>query len=109
MNPNEVIIVWTTYPERKQAEEMAEALVDKRLAAGVNLIGPMFSVYRWRGVTQRHEEWLLLAQSTKSLFGELEKKLAASHPYETPCVMAFPCRQGYPPFLQWVETSCMGK
>ena len=102
-------VAWVTYPEEQQAAKTAHCLVEKGLAAGVNILGPMTSVYRWKGEERTHNEWLLLAQLPEDLFAEFRAEISSCHPYETPCILLLPVQDVNLPFLQWVNTNCREK
>ena len=98
------LIVITSLPDRESAEKLASLLVERRLAACVNLLPPCDSVYRWRGEIQRDEEHPLLIKTTEDRYAELEMSIRANHPYELPEIVAVPIVQGLPAYLQWVES-----
>ncbi len=98
------LIVITSLPDRESAEKLASLLVDRRLAACVNLLPPCDSVYRWRGEIQRDEEHPLLIKTTEDRYAALEVLIRANHPYELPEIIAVPIVQGLPAYLQWVES-----
>lgn len=96
------LLVLTNLPDRAAAERLAEALVEQRLAACVNLLAPCRSVYRWKGELQRDEEHPLLAKTTTERYAELEKAIRAAHPYELPEIVAVPIERGLPEYLTWI-------
>jgi periplasmic divalent cation tolerance protein len=96
------LLVLTNLPDRAAAERLAEALVEKRLAACVNLLAPCRSVYRWKGELQRDEEHPLLAKTTTERYAELEKAIRAAHPYELPEIVAVPIERGLPEYMTWI-------
>src|SRR5207302_7374276 len=96
------LLVLTNLPERAAAERLAELLVEKQLAACVNILAPCRSVYRWKGAVQHDEEHPLLIKTTAERYPALEQALRAGHPYELPEIIAVPIERGLPAYLQWV-------
>lgn len=103
--PTEAIVVFMTAADGEEAGRLAEMLVEKRLAACVQILPEMESVYRWQGKVERQREVLLIAKTTSSKFEELEKEVRARHSYETPEIVAFPLSAGSDPFLEWLKRS----
>jgi periplasmic divalent cation tolerance protein len=99
---DEAIAVFLTAANREEAARLAEMLVDKRLAACVQVLPEMESVYRWQGKTERQREMLLIAKTTASKFEELEREVRAIHSYETPEIVALSIVAGSAPYLQWL-------
>ena len=100
----DTLLVVTTLPDRASAEKLAALLIERRLAACVNILAPCSSVYRWRGETQRDEEHPLLIKTARDRYAELEASIRANHPYELPEIIAVPVTHGLPAYLQWVES-----
>src|SRR5437764_11404626 len=98
------LLVFTNLPERAAAERLADVLVEKKLAACVNILAPCRSVYRWKGALQHDEEHPLLIKTTAERYGALEEALRAAHPYELPEIIAVPVERGLPAYLDWVAT-----
>jgi periplasmic divalent cation tolerance protein len=98
------LLVLTNLPDRAAAERLADLLVEKRLAACVNILAPCRSVYRWNGVVQHDEEHPMLIKTTAERYPELEKALRAGHPYELPEIVAVPIERGLPAYLEWVAS-----
>jgi periplasmic divalent cation tolerance protein len=96
------LLVFTNLPERAAAERLADTLVEKQLAACVNLLAPCRSVYRWQGAVQHDEEHPLLIKTTRERYAALERELRAGHPYELPEIIAVPIERGLPAYLDWV-------
>ena len=99
------VIVFTTFPADGDASVLAETLVAERLAACVNLLPPMQSVYRWQGKIERQPEVLLLAKTSRAKFDDLEREVRALHSYETPEIIALPIVAGSIPYLDWLDAS----
>ena len=91
-----------TAADGEEAGRLAELLVEKRLAACVQILPQMESVYRWQGRTERQPEVLLLAKTTSAKFEELEREVRAVHSYETPEIVAVPVTRGSRAYLQWL-------
>jgi periplasmic divalent cation tolerance protein len=98
------LLVLTNLPDRAAADRLADLLVEKRLAACVNILAPCRSVYRWKGAVQHDEEHPMLIKTTAERYPELEKALRADHPYELPEIVAVPIERGLPAYLEWVAS-----
>ena len=96
------LLVLTMLPDRAAAEKLAEALVEKRAAACVNILGPCRSVYRWKGALQKDDEHLMLIKTSAERYAMLEEAIRAAHPYELPEIVAVPIERGLPAYLDWV-------
>lgn len=99
-----MLLVLTNLPDRAAAERLADSLIEKGLAACVNILAPCRSVYRWKGAVQHDEEHPLLIKSTSEAYPALEAALRAVHPYELPEIIAVPIERGLPAYLDWVAT-----
>jgi periplasmic divalent cation tolerance protein len=98
----EPIVVLVTVPSIEVGERLAEALVGDGLAACVNLLGEVRSIYRWQGQIERDQERLCLIKSTRDAFAALRARVVALHPYEVPEVIALPISDGHAPYLEWL-------
>jgi periplasmic divalent cation tolerance protein len=98
----EARIVLTSVGSTKDAEQIAEALVQRRLAACVNILGPVRSVYRWQGNIEREQEYLLLIKTTAKRASELSAALAELHPYELPERVELSVDGGSAAYLEWL-------
>ena len=87
------------------APGLAEMLVEQRLAACVNIIEQLRSVYRWQGSVENEPEALLLIKTTASEFPLLQAAILGAHPYELPEIIAVKISAGYPPYLDWIKDS----
>jgi periplasmic divalent cation tolerance protein len=105
---HDVLVVVTTVPDRDQAEAIARALVEERLAACVNILAPATSVYRWQGTVETAEEVPLLIKTVRARLEALVGRLRALHPYALPEVIALPVAGGLPDYLQWVRDESSG-
>jgi periplasmic divalent cation tolerance protein len=99
-----MLLVLTNLPDRAAAEQLADSLVEMRLAACVNILAPCLSVYRWKGALQRDEEHPMLIKTTAECYPALEAAIRAGHPYELPEIIAVPVERGLPAYLDWVAT-----
>jgi len=98
-----VIIVFTPTPDRALANELADRLVHEKLAACVQILPQMTSVYYWDGEVRRDEEHLLLIKTTENKYAELEKFIRSNHTYDTPEIAAVNVDQVNPKYLRWLE------
>ena len=97
-----------TAASAEEATRIAELLVNKKLAACVQILPDLQSVYVWKGEVQREKEVLLLAKTMRANFAELEREVRAIHSYETPEIIALPIVEGSEPYLKWLTSSCEG-
>lgn len=97
------LLVLTNLPDRDAATRLAALLVERRLAACVNLLAPCRSTYRWKGAVESAEEHPLLAKTTAARYAALEAAIREAHPYELPEIIAVPVERGLPAYLDWVE------
>jgi len=95
----------STCPDAATAERIARALVEDRLAACVNLLPGVRSVYRWDGDVVVDEEVLLVIKTTSAQLQALRERLPALHPYETPELVVLAVTDGLPAYLQWIADS----
>jgi periplasmic divalent cation tolerance protein len=103
------IQVFTTTPKETNARKIAGALVKRRLAACVQVLGPIRSTYRWRGKIESSDEWLCLIKSTAALYPQLERAVRKLHPYEVPEILAVPVVAGSRDYLDWLATELATK
>lgn len=97
-------VVLTTAGSRDEARRIAEALVDRKLAACVNIITKVVSIYRWKGKVEEAEEWILLIK-TASPFEPVRDAILEMHSYELPECMSIAIDDGSPEYLKWLEDS----
>ena len=102
MQANSVLMVMTTAPDTETAQKIARSLVERRLAACVNILAPCQSVYNWQGAVEDSNEIPLLIKTTAARYGMLEAAIAALHPYDVPEIVALPLSHGLPEYLSWV-------
>lgn len=105
MAEEDAIVVFMTAPNGEEATRLADLLIGAHLAACVQILPEMESVYRWEGKIERQSEILLLAKTTTAKFAELEREVRALHSYETPEIIAVPIVAGSSPYLAWLIDS----
>jgi periplasmic divalent cation tolerance protein len=103
--PADLQIVLCTVPDRDSAEQIATTLVAESLAACVNIVPGLTSVYRWKGAIETEAELLLVIKSSREVFTALRDRITALHSYELPEVIAVPIRDGLPAYLEWITTA----
>ncbi len=103
MNQSLFQIVLTTCPDEACAERIARALVEERLAACVNILSPMRSIYRWKGKIEDANELLLVIKTSAARFPAIRDRVLALHPYELPEIIAVPIADGLPEYLAWLN------
>jgi periplasmic divalent cation tolerance protein len=98
-----IYLVYITTGDKAEARHIGMALVESKLAACVNIIDHMNSMYRWEGKIQEDQEVILIAKTTEKNIPALKKKVKAMHSYDCPCMVCLPVAQGYGPFLEWIQ------
>ena len=101
---SEFIQVITTIDSEEGARKIAQALVEKRLAGCVQIIGPIRSIYWWKKKIETAQEWLCLIKTRSHLFEKMEKTIRKIHPYETPEILATPITQASQDYLNWLDS-----
>src|SRR5215470_5083410 len=96
------IVILVTAGSESEAETIAKALIEERLAACVNILNPIRSIYRWEGKVVDDREWLLIIKTQTERFAAVEEKVKALHSYQVPEVIALPILQGSTPYLHWL-------
>jgi len=99
----ESILVLVTCGSEEEALKIAHSLVEERLAACVNLISPVRSIYRWEGKIWDEKEWILFIKTQKERFEELERKVKSLHSYSVPEIIGLPIVEGADSYLKWLE------
>jgi periplasmic divalent cation tolerance protein len=94
--------VFTTTEKKEDAEKIARILLEARLAACIQVVGPISSLYWWKGKIEKAEEWLCIIKTREDLYGELEKTIRKNHPYEVPEIIAIPIISGNRGYLDWI-------
>lgn len=100
---DDTVIVLTNLPDRAAALKLAQELVNRRLAACVNVLADCTSVYRWRGKVEAAQEVPVLIKTRAALYGEVEAEIRKLHPYELPEIIAVPIVRGFTEYLEWVS------
>lgn len=106
--PQEAVVVLCTVPDADTARRMARAVVEPGLAACVNVVPGLTSVYRWEGRLREDAEVLLLIKTRAGRLAELTAALTAAHPYSVPEVLALPVAEGHGPYLEWLARATLG-
>lgn len=96
------VFVYMTAGSTEEAERIGRVLVEERLAACVNILPGMLSVYRWQGAVERAEEVVMIAKTRRSNFAALAERVRALHSYGIPCIVELPLGQGDTPYLDWI-------
>jgi periplasmic divalent cation tolerance protein len=100
--PNYIQVV-TTVEHREDAERIGRALVQERLAACVQVVGPISSTYRWQGKIETAQEWQCWAKTRRELYDEIERAIRKLHPYQVPEILALPVLAGSADYLAWLD------
>lgn len=96
------ILVLTNLPDAAAAKAIARQLVEMRLAACVNMLPQVQSIYQWNGAVEEANEITLLIKTTQGRYADLEASIKAAHPYDVPEIIAMPIVQGLPQYLDWI-------
>lgn len=102
------LLCLSTAPDRPVADRIARTLVEERLAACVNLLPGITSVYRWQGAVETGEEVLMLAKTSAERLDALTARIAELHPYDVPEVVAVEIGGGLPAYLEWIASETGG-
>ena len=97
-----ILVVLCTCPNDTVAKKLAAGLVDLRLAACVNVLPGIRSIYRWQGQIQEDGEALMVIKTPAKMYSALERWLQEQHPYDVPEIVALPIERGLPGYLEWV-------
>ena len=100
---SDFVQIVTTTAERSDAQRIAHALVEQRLAACVQIVGPIESTYCWEGKIETANEWQCWIKTKAALFGEVEQAIRQMHPYQVPEILAMPVLAGSADYLHWLE------
>jgi periplasmic divalent cation tolerance protein len=101
----EYVQVLTTVGSEEEAERISSLLVDRRLAACVQVLGPITSRYRWQGEIEEEREWQCLAKTEASMYAEVEEAIRGAHSYEEPEIIAIPVIAGSRGYLEWISAN----
>ncbi|OGL40147.1 MAG: hypothetical protein A2042_02855 [Candidatus Schekmanbacteria bacterium GWA2_38_11] len=96
-------MIITTVNSDSAAKKIAQALIEEKLAACVNIIPSVTSIFRWEGKVSTESELILIAKSKKKLFDEIKDKILSLHPYKLPEIITVPIVDGSKEYLKWVE------
>ena len=107
MHP-EYQIILNTCPDHEQAMQLANVLIDEGLAACVNIVPGLTSVYKWQGNKETGTEVLLIIKTRSDCYAQLESRIASLHPYELPEIISVPIENGLKTYLDWID-NCTGK
>jgi periplasmic divalent cation tolerance protein len=99
---DQFVVVLTTFPTDGDAEKLAQTLVEERLAACVNILPPMRSIYKWQGAIERADERQLLIKTNTDRVHDLETRIKALHPYDVPEFLVISVLDGSRDYLSWV-------
>lgn len=105
---SEHLVVLITAGSREEAEQIAESLVGEMLAACVNIIPGVTSVYRWQEKVQRDQEWLLVAKTHSDALDDLVQRVQELHSYDVPEIIALPLTGGSEAYLRWIDREVRG-
>jgi periplasmic divalent cation tolerance protein len=108
MAMSEPLVVLITAGSQEEAERIAQALVAEMLAACVNVVPGVTSIYRWEGEVQRDQEWLLVAKSRRDVLDRLVERVQEIHSYDVPEIIALPLAGGSEPYLRWLDSVVEG-
>ena len=104
----EVILVYINFPNLESARHIGTALIEKQLAACVNIIPKIESIYQWKGDICVEQEVMVVVKTTASRYKQLESYVVENHPYDVPEVISLPLSQGSEPYLNWVHDQMEG-
>lgn len=99
---DKAVLIYTTFPSLEAAEAAGEALVDAGLAACVNILPGMVSIYSWKGMRQRDSETVMIVKTRRSLADVVIEQTRRAHPYENPSLLVVPVDGGSAAFLDWI-------
>ncbi|MEE4216082.1 MAG: divalent-cation tolerance protein CutA [Xanthomonadales bacterium] len=99
---SQILVVLCTCPDENVARELARGLVEQHLAACVNILPEIRSIYRWQGAVSEDGESLMVIKTSLLTWGQLENWLNRNHPYDLPELIALPVDKGLPAYLEWV-------
>ena len=100
---SDCIVVYITAPTVEDAQSLARSLVKEKLAACVNIIPGIQSIYQWNDAIETDQELLLICKSRTERFDSLKKRVQALHPYDVPEIISIPIQNGSEPYLNWVR------
>ncbi len=98
----EFCIVYSTFPKRKKARQIAKELINDKLIACANIF-KIDALYRWKGELEEAHEYAVCFKTRKSLYGKVEKRIKEYHPYDCPAIIEIPITDGFSDYLSWIE------
>lgn len=104
MTVTDTLLVYVTVPDEETAVRIGRAVVEEHLAACVNVVPAIRSLYWWEGSLQEDAESLMLIKTTQQAFEALRQRIVQLHPYSVPCITALSIQDGHPPYLEWVRS-----
>lgn len=103
------VVVFMTASDKKEASKIVRRLLNERLIACANIVGPVSSFFWWEGKIDEANEFLVIMKSRKELFKGLSEKVKEIHSYEVPEVLELPITEGLPSYLEWMSASLYGE
>ncbi len=103
LNPETILLVLTNMPDEANAKQLAQSLIEQKLAACVNILSPCQSIYAWQGNVEHTSEIPMLIKTNQSQYDALEAAIIKAHPYELPEIISINVNGGLPRYLQWVN------
>ena len=100
-----IVSVYAIFGSAEEAERIGRTVIEERLAACINILGTVRSIYRWQGGIEQAEETAAILKTTSDQADRLIARIAALHSYDVPCIVAWPVDQLFSPYAQWVEDS----
>jgi periplasmic divalent cation tolerance protein len=100
-----VVSVYAVFANPEEAERIGRTVVEERLAACANILGPVRSIYRWQGKIETADETAAIFKTAQSGADALIERIAGLHSYEVPCVVAWPIEKALPGYAEWIEDS----
>jgi periplasmic divalent cation tolerance protein len=100
---SEFLQIMTTTDTKEMAKKIAETLVEKKLAACVQISGPITSTYEWKGNIENEEEWYCVIKTRKRLYQKVEESIKTLHSYDVPEIIALPIVEGNQAYLDWID------
>lgn len=101
----DILFLYVTAPDDQTARRIAKSLIEEKLAACVNILAPMRSIYRWKGAIEETDEIPMIVKTTKTAAQKTRDRITSLHPYETPCIVALSVSEesSSAPFLDWIR------
>ena len=107
-NARNTLVVFVMAGKKTEAETIARTLVSEQLAACANIVGPVRSIYRWRGAVEEAREYLIMIKTRKALYSTLERRVRELHSYDVPEILALGPSTGSASYLDWILDSTIG-